>query len=153
MSSMREHLADVHKRTAAHHGTKAALHETAATHYKALAKHLSKTETTEAAKDSKGLLEALSAIHEQHSQEHANMAEFHSACAEKCDKAADAADLNKIVPTQVSVVAPTRPTITPVLRPGQREISSADMSKMSPEFQKLFSTTDEDLHSEERSVL
>ncbi|MCU1317253.1 MAG: hypothetical protein JWN63_2575 [Candidatus Acidoferrum typicum] len=116
--TMREHLSNFHKRQSAHHAGKAAFHATAAEHFKKLAGHIGKSETTEASEDSKGILAALAAMHEEQSQEHAGMGGFHAEQMEECSKAADG-DLNKLVPTRISAVAPTPPGVRAVPRAGQ----------------------------------
>jgi len=124
---------------AAHHAAKTAFHATAAEHFKKLAGHLGKSETTEAGKDSKQILETLAGMHEEQSQEHAGMATFHHESMEACAKAADG-DLNKLVPTSVSAVTPTRPGITAVPRAGAQPIP--EKIPVPEEFEKLASVED-----------
>ncbi len=145
MASMREHLTEVHKRTAEHHSKKATSHVARATHFKKLATQLGKTETTEASKDSKAILEALAVLHEEMSQEHSDMAEFHSDCAEKCAKAVDAGDLNKLVPTRVSTIAPPRAVPRTGAPPIQRRA-------VDPELEKALGINEADWHVEETSL-
>ena len=145
MPSMKEHLASFHGKEAAHHAKKVAFHASAADHFKKVAAHIGKTEVSEATKDSKGILEALASMHEEQSQEHAGMAEFHTDCGEKCMKAADG-DLDKLAPTSVSAVAPTRPTA--VLRPGMQPIATNGAD----DFSKIFGLNPEDEHTEETSL-
>ena len=147
MSTMREHLHDLHRREAQYHTAKAGRHAAVGSHYQKLASALGKAEVSEAQKDTAAILEALAAVHQEESQEHAGMAKFHADCGEKCMKAADG-DLNKLVPTSVSAVAPTRPGITPVLRPGQRELPA----NMDPQISKILGTDPEDWHTEETSL-
>ena len=73
---------------------------------------------------------------------------FEGMC-ERCVKAAADDDLNKLVPTQVSAVAPTRPTITPVPRFGQKPMETLNVDD---EFVKAFGLDAESMHSEERSL-
>jgi hypothetical protein len=147
MSTMKEHLAGMHKRMAAHHTVTAASHASRASHFNKLAAHLGKTEMTEAQKDSAAILEALAQLHEEQGQEHTAMASFHKDSAEKCSKAADG-DLNKIVPDRVSAVTPDRPAIRPVLRHGQREI---EMS-VEPALEKVLGSNPADWDVEEPSL-
>jgi hypothetical protein len=149
MSTMREHLGNFHKAEASHHAHKATHHKTIASHCQKLASSLGKTEVTEAQKDSAGALEAMATMHEVTSQKHAAHAEFHRNCAEKCDKAVDAADLNKLVPMEISVVAPTRPTIAAVLRPGMREMPTTSVPT---ELAKILGDGDEFQNYEEPSL-
>jgi hypothetical protein len=52
---------------------------------------------------------------------------------------------NTVIPSSVSVVAPTRPGLVAVKRPGQPDLPAAPaVPDVPPEFQKLFSTVDED---------
>jgi len=147
MSTMKEHLAGMHKKLAAHHAAKAESHASRADHFNKLAAHLTKTETTEAQKDSAAILEALAGLHEEQSQEHSDMAAFHKDCADKCSKAADG-DLNKIVPDRVSAVTPDRPGIRSVLRHGQREIPTG----IEPALSRVLGMNEEDWDSEEKSL-
>jgi hypothetical protein len=148
MASMKEHLTQFHESEAAHHDHKAAHHKAIAGHYHKLASSLGKAEVTEAQADSKATLEAMAGMHEVTSQNHADRAEYHRDCAEKCRKAMNAADLNKLVPTSVSAIAPDRPNIRAVLRPGQREFPA----NTAPELSKIIGVGDEFMHSEEQSV-
>jgi hypothetical protein len=137
MSTMREHLADMHKRHQQHHELKATVHKTMATHFKKLAGHFTKTEVTEAEKDAHGTLEALSNEHDTLWQEHSDLAEYHEQQMEACSKAMDS-DLNKLIPTQVSGVTPERPRAIP--RHGQPAVPAAPNVPL--EFMKLV-TVDE----------
>lgn len=121
MSTMREHLAGLHKREAQHHVHKAAHHAAVGEHYQKLAGHIGKSETTEASKDSAGILAELASLHESLSAEHTSMSAHHHEMMEECSKAADG-DLNKLVPTQVSAITPDRPGIRAVPRAGQQPI-------------------------------
>jgi len=139
----------MHKKMAAHHAAKTAFHATAAEHFKKLAGHLGKSETTEAGKDSKQILETLAGMHEEQSQEHAGMATFHHESMEACAKAADG-DLNKLVPTSVSGVTPTLPNnIRAVPRAGMREIPS---TAVPDNISKILGTDEADWHVAERSL-
>ena len=117
MSTMREHIHDLHKREAQHHAAKATHHSAVAGHYQTLASHLGKTAVTENQKDSSGVLEALAGLHEKLAGEHTDMAAHHHEQAEACAKGADTGDLTKLVPSSVSAVAPPR-SVTMVPRAG-----------------------------------
>jgi len=146
---MREHLSKLHEAEAGHHDHKSEHHLAIAGHYRKLASSFSKTETSEAQKDFAGLLETMAGMHEVTSQKHAAHAEFHRDCAEKCNKAMDAADLNKLVPTRVSAIAPERPTITPVPRYGAPPLHPQNVE---PELVKALGLDEESMHEEERSL-
>jgi hypothetical protein len=146
-TSVREHLTALHDRMTEHHVKKAASHAARATHFKKLAGQIQKTETTEATRDSQALLEALAALHEEMSQEHTDMATFHQDSKEACEKAT-IDQLDKLVPTNISVVAPQKPTITPVPRAGSKPFPSAVPTEMT----KILGLNQEDLHTEETSL-
>jgi hypothetical protein len=88
-------------------------------------------------------------FHECAKAAHDAAAGQHDGMAEECSKAMDAVDLNKLVPTGVSVVAPTRPAIAAVPRFGSKGMP---VSVVSPELSKILGTSEEDLHSDERSL-
>jgi hypothetical protein len=142
--TMKEHLVGLHKRLSQHHLAKAGHHTKLGAHYSKLSEHLSKTETTEAQADSKSLLEEIGNMHHEVAAEHNDLAQHHLECCKLLKTAAD--DLNKLQPTQVSVVAPTRPTA--VLRPGMRELQPG----VSVEFSKIVGLDEADQHSEETSL-
>jgi hypothetical protein len=149
MALMREHLQNFHTKEAEHHTAKAAHHATAAELHGRLAKCMGKA-TTDGAKDAQGIIEALAAMHTEQSNEHAGMADYNSEAADKCSKAVDNADLEKLVPTRVSSIAPTQPTnLRAIPRFGAKEMPAAAIS---PELSKILGTGEEDLHSEERSL-
>jgi hypothetical protein len=138
MSTVRQHLQNLHSNLADHHQKKTEHHAKMASHFAKLAKHLGKTETTEVAKDSKGILEALANEHTEMSEHHAGQVEFHHAQVEACMKGMDS-DLekraNQLEPSPISRVTPTRPGIIPVPRAGQQPIAKANVPT---EFQHLF---------------
>jgi hypothetical protein len=149
--SIRQHLSALHDRMVEHHTKKAASHEARAGHFKKLAGHFKKTEVTEAEKDAQAILTALAGLHEEMSQEHASMAEFHADGQDKCSKAIDDVDLTKrdsLVPSSVSAVAPDRPNVRAVPRPGQRDIPAGVPMELS----KIVGLDEADQHSEETSV-
>lgn len=123
---MKQHLSGMHAKMAEHHTAMA----------KAcgqLSKCLDKAQTAEA-KDSRGAVEAMQAQHEQ-------MATFHSDSADACAKGAEA-DLHKLVPTQVSGIAPTPPGVTAVPRAGAP--SPATIAQVNPAFAKLLEIDESD---------
>lgn len=66
-------------------------------------------------------------------------AEHHRDAAAKCNKAA-VDELNKLVPTDISAVAPDRPGIRSVPRPGQPELPAKP--NVDEQFRKLVSVED-----------
>jgi hypothetical protein len=149
MASMREHLTNFHTKESEHHTAKAAHHATAAELHGRLARCMGKA-TTDGAKDAQGILEALAAMHTEQSNEHTGMADWNAECADKCSKATDAADLEKLVPTRVSSIAPTQPTnLRAVPRFGSKELPTIAVA---PELSKILGVNEEDLHSDERSL-
>jgi hypothetical protein len=110
MSTMKNHLADFHKRASEHHANMAG-------HFQRIAKCVEKTEAANGSGK-----ETLSAM----ADEHVAMSEYHSAACDKCAKAA-ASDLekaNQVMPTRVSAIAPTAPARA-VPRFGQPETPAA----------------------------
>jgi len=137
MSTVRQHLQNLHTNLAAHNQKKSEHHAKMAEHFTKLAGHFKKTEVTEATKDAKATLEALAAEHEEMSQHHAGQVEHHNAQVEACMKA-DAGDLTKMVPTNVSGVVPSRVVAVP--RAGQQPVNK---TVVPTEFKHLFATEDE----------
>jgi hypothetical protein len=76
---------------------------------------------------------------------HTKALAHHSAGMEECSKATEG-DLNKLVPTRVVGVVPSRPTAVP--RHGQPEVKNVP----SPEFAKLLGTDPSSWHEEETSL-
>jgi hypothetical protein len=117
MASVREHLKKAHEAIASHHRTMSQAHsaamekETMGTHHHS--------------------------FHKAAAAAHTAAAEAHDEMCNECAKAADG-DLNKLVPTSVSAVVPTR--ITAVPRTGQPVPATV---KVDPEFQKMFQVEDE----------
>ncbi len=136
-SSMKQHLADVHKKIAAHHANESLSHANRAQHFKKLAAHIGKSEVTEATKDSAAILAALAGEHEEMSQEHDNMAAYHADCQEKCRKATDTEDLTKLAPLPpgMSALTPSKPGIIAVPRAGQQLVP--EKIPVPAEFEKL----------------
>jgi hypothetical protein len=150
MSSMREHLQNFHAKESEHHAAKAAYHATAAELHSRLADCMGKSTTTEPAKAAQAHLDALAAMHKEQAKQHSDMADWNAECADKCSKATDAADLEKLIPTRVSSIAPAQPTnLRAIPRYGAKEMPAAAIS---PELSKILGTGEEDLHSEERSL-
>jgi hypothetical protein len=121
MTTMKEHLAGMHARHQEHHELKAKIHKKMAGHFETLGKHFQKTTATEAERDAAATLAALSSEHESLWQEHSDLAAYHQEQLKACEKAADS-DLNKLVPTSVSAVAPNRPGLTMVPRAGEQPV-------------------------------
>jgi hypothetical protein len=120
-----EHLATFHKAAHGHHTQMIAAHETA----------LKKAQDMEEG-------EHHVKFHKTAIANHQEMAGFHEGAMEDCQKAVAAADLAKqhqLVPDGIRGIVPDRPTITPVPRYGQREMSKADVP---PEFAHLVEIDD-----------
>jgi len=67
-----------------------------------------------------------------------NHAEHHRSLAANAEKSEDVEDLSKrLVPTQVSAVIDQGKGPRAVIRPGQREMSGADMPKVDMQFEHL----------------
>jgi hypothetical protein len=107
--TVRTHLEKMHGRMTEHHESLAARHTALAGH------HASMTKADKAFSDHHV---AMKGEHEEIAKEHAAMATYHGECAAQCAKAADSIDLNRLVPTAVSALAPTAP-LRAVPRPGQ----------------------------------
>jgi hypothetical protein len=121
--TVREHLARLHKSAAAHHRTMAEIHGNV----------VAKAE---------GMEDNQKTFHECSKAAHDAAAGQHDGMAEECSKAAEG-DLNKLIPTGVSAIAPDRPKITPVPRLGQPAIPAA--ANVDPVFAKLFEVDDENM--------
>ena len=136
MATARQHLASDHQKEQTHWTAFAKGLGELGTHIRAMHKEAGMTGESKAG-DACDKLRALAQSH----------ADYHGAAAEECMKAVDA-DMNKLVPTQVSAVAPTNPGVTSVPRKEQRPISA----KVEREFSKLLGLNPEDMHVEERSL-
>jgi hypothetical protein len=124
MATMKNHLADMHKREAAHHTA-------AAGHFQELVKCIAKASNEEVT-NGKDTLAALVS-------EHQSMATYHADCADKCAKANDN-DLDKLQPSQVSGLALERSGIHAIPRTGQ---PVPVIPNVPLEFEKVFSIDDE----------
>jgi hypothetical protein len=125
MATVREHLKKAHEAMAEHHRIMAKCHGEA----------MGKADDPH------------HGFHKSAKNEHEAAAQVHDDLCNECAKAADG-DLNKLVPHQVSAVAPDRPSITPVLRNGMRPLPAAAQ----PDLSKLLGLDPEDLHVEEKSL-
>jgi hypothetical protein len=138
--SVREHLANLHK-------TSAAFHTQAAGHHAALAECFGKSKTTD---NGHALFQehhnALSKLHSSH-------ADWHSEQQEKCSKASDAADLEKAnrvmpLPAGMSAVAPTPSHLKMVPRVGGAPAPFVPSGPAAPNvdfrFQKIFEVNDDE---------
>jgi hypothetical protein len=114
-----EHLVDFHKAAFRHHSEMMAAHK------------------SEIEKSGGG-------FHKTACDSHQAMVDYHGKALAECEKAAADA-LNKLVPTQVSVVVPTPPSVRAVLRPGQRELPT----NIAPELRKILGSDPEWMNSEE----
>ena len=123
MSTMREHLHEYHKVTAAHHEAMAK------THHAISETHAGMTKTLKALnKEAADANEQLAAHHKAMAAHHAAHSEFHASMAEKCSKAIDAGDLEKaaVLPRGFSLVTPDVPAnLRAVPRNGQPIMTSA----------------------------
>ena len=118
MTSVREHLQNAHSLIAAHHRSLAECHKSA------MAK----------------AVDSMQKFHKEAMAAHEEAADAHEALCKECAKAI-ASDLHKMVPTNVSAVAPTAP-VRPVLRHGQREIPLSET--VDPRFAKLVALDERD---------
>jgi hypothetical protein len=123
MATARQHIASDHQKEYGHWSAFAKGLGELGTHIRAMHKEAGMTGESKAG-DACDKLKDLA-------QSHAN---YHGAAAEDCMKAADA-DMNKLVPTQVSAAAPTPPGV-----------------KVENEFSKLLGLNPQDMHVEERSL-
>src|SRR5258708_1041763 len=118
--TMREHLRDVHEKSAEHHLQMAKGHKTIAKCFGSM----EKAAGLESAED-------LAAAHEGLAEEHIGMGEFHLACCKSLDKALVTEDLSKafgmsdgdaIRPDGISAVIGDVPQhVRAILRAGQKE--------------------------------
>ena len=137
MASVRQHFSEVHGRLATFHAASVTSHQKRALQFNKLAGHYAKTETTEAEKDTKAILEALADLHQEMSVEHGKMADFHKSAAESCAKVADG-ELEKLVPMRVSAVAPDVPAgVRAVIRTGSRTMPTEEPPRVDLELQHL----------------
>jgi hypothetical protein len=136
MATARQHIASDHQKEQAHWTAFAKGLGDLGAHIRTMYKETGMTGESKAG-DACDKLKALAQSH----------ADYHGAATEECMKAADA-DVRKIMPTEVSAVAPTNPGVTSVPRKEQRPISA----KVESEFSKLLGLNPEDMHVEERSL-
>ena len=120
MSTVREHLQKVHRVIAEHHREMSKCHG--------------------AAMDKAVAGDVHHEFHNAAQAAHNVAADEHDALCEECAKAI-ASDLQKLVPTRVSAVAPTAP-VRAVPRTGQRTIPLSEM--VDPEFAKLVAMDERD---------
>jgi hypothetical protein len=158
MATAREHMQkEIHlananhaDKVAAHHDGKEKTHLQHAAVHKKIHKNGGMSDDQEGPHLSFALLhEQDAALHKAHSADWREYAGSQRAAAEKCEKGADATDLNKLLPTQVSVIAPDRSNIRTVLRPGQREIQA----NVTPELEKIIGINEESMHAEQELSL
>lgn len=139
MASARQHLANFHKGANEHHGLAASEHAgLQRKHAKIAAIHLSLHKADGLSDGEDGPHARLAAEHDGAAEHHAQLAKshtaqmnYHATAAEECAKAMDG-DLNKLVPTAVSAIAPESPRL--VKRPGQPEPAALPVPL---EFEKL----------------
>jgi hypothetical protein len=120
MSKVSEHLAGFHKTAAAHHAEMSVSHRALSEHF---AKCASMSKVKQADESASDLLQACADAHSHAANSHDAQAEYHKSAMEACQKAQQAADLekNRVEPTRVSGVAPDRTgTLTAVPRTGAR---------------------------------
>ena len=128
MSTVREHLANLHKVAAAHHSDVAASHER-------LAKCFSKLNKSDSSHDE------VAAEHEKLAALHKSQSEFHEQQAQGCMKSQED-ELNKVapVPEGLSALTPDNPHfrrgLTAIPRSGAPTPGSQEQ-KVAPEFAKL----------------
>jgi hypothetical protein len=129
----------LHKTLASDHEAQGEHCVRVAGHFRTLAEAVAKAENSDAG--ARDTLEALASQFESQGNDHAERASHHSQLAEECAKSADD-EIEKVLPLG-SRVAPERPGIRAVLRPGQRE----DLEKKTVipiEFQKLVQVEDDE---------
>ena len=122
MSKVSEHLAGLHKAASSFHRTMTKCHGDA----------MGKAVAGNSEHD---FHKAAAAAHEQAADQHDQM-------CEECSKAI-VADLNKLVPTNVSAVTPTPPGVRAVPRAGQRPIEEAK-PVVEAQFAKLLTVDEQD---------
>jgi hypothetical protein len=123
--TVREHLAHFHKSAAATHRALAEAHGVAM------------------AKESLG--DDAQEFHKSCADVHAGAANWHDNAFAECSKAAEG-DMNKVVPTGVSVVHSAAPEgITGVPRTGSRPMPAREEPNVPLEFQKLVAIDDENM--------
>jgi hypothetical protein len=114
MATVRKHLAAFHERAAADHTTMAKCFSKLAGYSKAAKSEMKDGEPM------MGLGECLTTI----ANTHEAAAAFHKEAMSECMKAAEA-DMNKLVPSSVSMIAPeTNSGVRAVLRAGQQPITA-----------------------------
>jgi hypothetical protein len=128
MSTIRNHLAKFHQYAAESHNDLAKCFGTLAGLAKA---SKSKMKPDDEEDQSEGLQTCFDKIADLHT----DAASFHKSAMEECTKA-EGDELDKIVPLGVSMVAPPRDGVRPVLRAGQREIAAPEVPA---QFAKLVS--------------
>jgi hypothetical protein len=132
MSSLWQHVAELHKTKAEHHAE-------LGDHFGKLAKHFGKSEVADAGH----VKEALAAI----SASHHAQAEYHANAEEACAKA-EVSELEKgtmLVPTLISGITPDNPNFPRAIpRHGQPQPAGP---KIVPEFAKAFDTEDVEDHT------
>jgi hypothetical protein len=144
--TIREHLQHLHKAIAGHFREKAEHHgemEKSAHEHAGLHDAMAKATGVQTHRDFASRHRADALIHKNMNKHYLQKAAYHDDQAAECAKAVDTSDLNKLVPTNVSGVVPTR--ITAVPRPGQ----PVPTVNVAPEFEHLFKVDDAE---EERSV-
>jgi hypothetical protein len=137
MATARQHLATTHHKEQSHwNGFAEGLSELGA-HVRALHKEAGMKGDCKAG----DAIDKLVAAAQSH-------ADYHGSQVEACMKATDD-DLNKLVPTAVSGVAPPRPNITPVLRTGAPPMQSG----VDPQLAKIVGgLREEDWNTDEPSL-
>jgi hypothetical protein len=122
---------EFHKMYHGHHAEKTRIH---ADHAEV---HRDRMATLEKGSSEHVYHERKNALHKATSESHATLAEYHKGCMEK----AVGDEMNKVQPTQIFGVTPTRVTAVP--RHGQPAPGSAAKPDVPIEFQKLFQAEDE----------
>jgi hypothetical protein len=86
-------------------------------------------------------------FHKSAKDAHDAAAAMHDGMCEECSKATES-DLNKLVPTNVSTIAPDRPTVRPVLRYGSPAIPVG----VAVDFTRIIGSDEESMDSPELSL-
>ena len=134
MSTMREHIhKEIHLAAAAHEDSLEKSERKLAEHHRSLHKESGMTDSQESAHS------RMAQEHDRKADLHKAYGDHHRASAEKCSKADDATDLNKVAPTQVHVVVPDNPNRL-VPRAGMAPVHRPTVP---PEFQHLTAVEDD----------
>jgi len=141
-----QHLkSEVHLADAEHHDAMAKTKNNQAGHFRAMVKEAGMTADGQSSHGKMAAeLDHEASLHEAH-------AAHHRSAADKCAQAEKAAadQLNKLQPTNVSGIAPERPTIRPVIRTGGAPLQTG---KIDPVLAKIAGLSETDMNWDEESL-